>query len=328
MAPTVRPTQKRRGTVPRPVLIVSIIVLMATVAFLPVILNGFPKGADIKHHYRWSFFFLQAIKNGYLYPRWLPEINRGYGSPVTLYYPPLSLYASAIFGSLFDTLNSISLSCWLALVFSGLAMYRLSRVLLSSAQSLLAAGLYILAPYHTFDLYRGNSIAEYWSFAWIPLVFYATHRIASTRDLRPVVFLAFSYALLLLTDLPVSFAITLILPVFLIALSLKPSVWIRVGGCLALGGGMSAVFLSSVLFERGYVDQSPLLAEGYERSFLFERLRQVLHTNLLSRAAYRGYAGYFLEAELVAVALLLLWLLSVLLAWRGTRMEPGPRRHL
>src|SRR6266849_2666276 len=110
--------QQSRKAAPRSLLIASIIVLVATVAFLPIFLNGFPKGADIKHHYRWSFFFLQAIKKGYLYPRWLAEINRGYGSPVTLYYPPLSLYASAVFGSITDTLTSISLACWLAMVFS------------------------------------------------------------------------------------------------------------------------------------------------------------------------------------------------------------------
>ena len=321
-------TQQIWKSVWRPLLVALIIVLIATAAFIPVFLNGFPKGADIKHHYRWSFFFLQAIKKGYLYPRWLAEINRGYGSPVTLYYPPLSLYASAVFGSITDTLTSISLACWLALVFSGFAMYRFSRALLSTGQSLLASILYMLAPYHTFDLYRGNSIAEYWSFAWVPFVFYSAHRIASTRDWRPVVYLAFSYALLLLTDLPVSFAITLILPVFLIILTRKPRDWIRVGAGLALGAGISAVFLFSALFERGYVDPSPLLTEGYEQTFMFERLRQVLHTNLLSRAAYRGYAGYLLEAELVGFGLLLLLFVSAVLVWTAKWIEPGPRRKL
>src|SRR5690349_17740175 len=122
MAATSPAAQQIWKTVWRPLLVALIIVLIATAAFIPVFLNGFPKGADIKHHYRWSFFFLQAIKKGNLYPRWLAEINRGYGSPVTLYYPPLSLYASAVFGSITDTLTSISLACWLALVFSGFAM--------------------------------------------------------------------------------------------------------------------------------------------------------------------------------------------------------------
>src|SRR5262249_14118341 len=51
-------------------------------------------------------------------------------------------------------------------------------------------------------------------------------------------------------------------------------------------------------------------------------------SNLLSRAAYRGYEGYLLEAELVGLGLVLLLLVSALLVWRAKWIEPGPRRKL
>ena len=138
-----------------------IILGAGSLAFVPILINGFPRGADVEHHYRWSFFFFNALKAGYLYPRWLTDLNHGYGSPVAVYYPPLTFYVSAFFNLISgDTLIALSLSCWLGMVLSGYAMYRFSRNLLSSRLSLLAALFYMLAPYHIFDLYRGNSISE------------------------------------------------------------------------------------------------------------------------------------------------------------------------
>src|SRR5262249_19752121 len=74
-------------------LIVSLLILAAaTIVVLPIFLSGFPRGSDIGFHLRWNTWFAEELRQGNLYPRWLSAANRGYGSPVTLYYPPLQFY--------------------------------------------------------------------------------------------------------------------------------------------------------------------------------------------------------------------------------------------
>src|SRR4030095_8910698 len=95
---------------------------------LPIFIGGFPLGADIRHHYRWSFYFYEALQEGSIYPRWLAGVNRGYGSPVMFYYPPRQFYVFAAFRFLVrDPLLAIMLSCWLGLAMSGSTMYIFAR---------------------------------------------------------------------------------------------------------------------------------------------------------------------------------------------------------
>jgi hypothetical protein len=313
-----------------PHLVVAIIIITAaSAALLPVLLNGFPNGPDIQHHYRWSLQFSQALRQGYLYPRWFADANNGYGSPAAIYYPPLSFYVSAVCNVLTrDILNSISLACWLAAVLSGFTMYRFSRDLLPVRWSLLASILYMWAPYHMFDLYRGNSIAEYWCFVWIPLILHSVYKIASAEDRSNVPALAISYALLLLTDVPVSLMVSLSVPVFFFLLARKRGALGRLLGGLTLGLAMSAIFTSSVLLERGYIKSGGLLVKSYQQTFLFERLLAVLRINPFSRADYRGHEGYLLEAEAAAVCLLLIWALGSAIIFRRGAFESRERLKL
>src|SRR5262249_55227689 len=68
-----------------------------------------------------------------------------------------------------------------------------------------------------------------------------------------VPYLAISYALLCLTHLPLAFATTLMIPVYLGILTRNPRHFLRVGAGLVLGIGLSFFFLASVLLERQYV---------------------------------------------------------------------------
>src|SRR5713226_4094851 len=139
----------------------------ATVVLIPIFVRGFPVGTDAGFHFRWVSQFDEAWREpGVFYPRWLGSANNGQGSPVMLYYPPLTIFTAAILKLLVgDTLRALAVSCWVGLVASGLTIYLFSRSLLSSWASLFATLLYILAPYHLFDLYQASALAEFWSFA-------------------------------------------------------------------------------------------------------------------------------------------------------------------
>src|ERR1700730_7252324 len=79
--------------------LVSVLVLTAAaiILVLPIFLRGFLHGADIRTYTRWAYYFCDELREGVLYPRWLAGANRGYGSPVMFYYPPLTFYVVAAF---------------------------------------------------------------------------------------------------------------------------------------------------------------------------------------------------------------------------------------
>src|SRR5215472_16297551 len=140
-----------------------IIVVVAILAMIPVFKRGFPAGDDAGVHYRWATQFNEALgEKDVFYPRWLPSANNNRGNPTMLFYPPLPFYVTSFF-SLFtsDTLKALSLASLLALALSGLAMYALCRPMLPTALSLLAALLYLLAPYHLYDLCIGSALSEF-----------------------------------------------------------------------------------------------------------------------------------------------------------------------
>ena len=46
----------------------------------------------------WSDQFTALLKDGTLYPRWLPSSYDGLGAPIFYFYPPLAFYVTGFFG--------------------------------------------------------------------------------------------------------------------------------------------------------------------------------------------------------------------------------------
>jgi uncharacterized membrane protein len=283
---------------------------------LPVFVRGFPAGFDAVRHYRWTTHFIDALRDGAFYPRWLPAANDGQGSPVPLYYPPLPFYVAAAFSLVTgNTLHAMALSCWLALAVSGLTMYAFSRPVLSGGMSFAAAALYMIAPYHLLDLYQGSTVSEFWTFAWVPLLLAAVRRVSAGYSLQGVAWLAFGYAMLVLTHVPVTFLTTLTLPIYALLLTRNPRAFLRMTAGAALGAGIGAIFLIPVLFEIGYVKL--FFKFDYRDYFLFERVRAALTSTRFP--AESSLFSYSLDLDLVAVGLLALFLVSSLLIWMEWR---------
>lgn len=298
----------------RDLLIVLIIVVIATLLMLPIFIGGFPHGPDLRVHYRWSIYFYEALQEGFVYPRWLAGMNRGYGSPSMFYYAPLQFYVVAAFKTVVgDWLLAITLSCWLSLALSGVTMYVFTRPLVARWTALLAAVVYIASPHVFFDLYRVNTLSEFWTFVWIPLVLDAIRRIAGGEGWRAAAYLALSYGLLLFTHVPIPFIVTLTLPVYALILTRDKHKLIQMLAGLAVGVGLSAVFLVSVLFETKYVRIARVLEQSYADAFLFENLDVI--TGIFGSARYPHRAGYVREANLVVMAIALLFVLASVIIW-------------
>jgi hypothetical protein len=74
---------------------------------------------DALIHYRWSYQYIEALRQGFVPPRWAPLENGGVGAPVFLYYPPV-FYLLAVPFDL--AIGNLALALRLAVVLAGLGL--------------------------------------------------------------------------------------------------------------------------------------------------------------------------------------------------------------
>ena len=79
----------------RPFLLIVLVSIAVTLpAFLPTVLLH---GHDSRFHILWQHHFADQLWRGSWYPRWLPGMNDGFGSPTFFLYPPLAHLVAAAF---------------------------------------------------------------------------------------------------------------------------------------------------------------------------------------------------------------------------------------
>lgn len=235
-----------------------VIVLVATLVMVPALLAGAMRnGIDSIFHARWMQAFSKQFWDGELYPRWLMDLNDGFGSPAFFIYPPFSQFVTALLHPLLPDPSAAALllgiSAWLAIVLSGVSCLLWLRHALSHwhAAALIGALTYMLAPYHLYvDVYQRGAIAEVWAFVWPPLSLLQLHRLDRFQP-RLLVWLALSLAGLLITHAP---AVLILFPAyFLYAVALdwqdrrvSRTAWLVVAcglGCLLAGWYLGTALL-------------------------------------------------------------------------------------
>ena len=187
----------------------------------------------------WADQFSAQLRDGTLYPRWLPESHNGLGAPVFYFYPPLAFYLAGTLSLLgLSTYWSVIATFGAAMAGSGIAMlYWLKHW---TRRPLAGALLYIAAPYHIVDFYSRGALAEYCAYAILPLVALGIRRAARRRQFE---MLAISYAALIMTHLPAALLTTLF---FIIPYCLFLTSRNREAFCQLLLGGLFGIGLASI----------------------------------------------------------------------------------
>ena len=181
------------------------IVGLAILLFLPACLFAPMLRDSFWIDWVWSDQFTAELAKGHLYPRWLPLSNGGQGAPSFYFYPPIAFYVSGFFGLLGLSTYQAILGCFaIALALSGYTMFAWLR---GTPHPLLGALLFMAAPFHIFDFYSRGAQAEFLGIALLPLVALGLRR---ASEYRPTL-LAFSYAALILTHLPLALLTSLFL---------------------------------------------------------------------------------------------------------------------
>jgi hypothetical protein len=222
---------------PRGLKIHGAIVGLALLIFVPALFFAPMLRDSFWIDWVWSDQFTAELAKGHLYPRWLPLSNGGQGSPAFYFYPPIAFYVSGVLGLIGLSTYHAILACFaIALTLSGYTMFAWLR---DTPHPLLGALIFMAAPYHVFDFYSRGAQAEFLAIAILPLVALGLRR---ARESRPML-LAYSYAALILTHLPLAVLTSL----FLIG---PYCLWKgprRLLVPLALGIAMGAIFLVPAL---------------------------------------------------------------------------------
>src|SRR5579863_8666604 len=162
-----------------------IIIVVAAVLCLPFLFVGLPTGYDARTHMMYQYYFSRQFWGGDLYPRWLAEANKGYGSPIFLVQYPLPYFITALLRPILSfpptatrESRELGVYCFLVLAAAGLSAWLWFRDRCTPVASTIAAVVYISLPYTIGQaLYARVAIGELTTFVWMPLMFALCDRV-------------------------------------------------------------------------------------------------------------------------------------------------------
>lgn len=212
---------------------------------------------DLPNHLAFSKQFDRVFRSGVVYPRWLPDINNGYGVATMIFYPPGVHYLALVFHALIgDWMNAYFAMSAIGLILSGLSFYGLARVFFGRPASTVAALFYMLAPFHLFNLYFQGAVPQFIGYAFMPSAVYFAYRLG-THGRRVIDYagLGLVYGLYLLTHLPVSYLFTYALALYALLWAVRErNIWItvRIAAGMSLGLLLSAIYWLPAALESKY----------------------------------------------------------------------------
>jgi hypothetical protein len=206
----------------------------------------------------WAWQFKEALKEGIIYPRWMPLNFWGYGSPTFLLYPPLAYYLVALINVFTDSviaaMNVIKFS---SLFLSGVGIYFLVKEFYSARVALLSAVFCIILPYNIALMYIFGSFAAMVSCLWFSPILLFIHKFFKSGEYKFLIFSGACYGGLLLTHLINAYMFTFVIAAFVICLAVikkRPVIIGLIPVILLTGFSLSAAYILPVIFEKKFVD--------------------------------------------------------------------------
>ncbi|MDQ2855818.1 MAG: 6-pyruvoyl-tetrahydropterin synthase-related protein, partial [Acidobacteriota bacterium] len=273
---------------------ILIVALVGVAIMVPIMVWGIPSGGDLANHYRFALPFYDSIRGGRLYPGWLAESNYGFGDARFRFYPPGLYYLLALFKLVTGWYWSSMVALTGLTVLGGLGTYFWARGSYPVKVAMWAGMLYTIAPYHLNELYQASLLSEYAACAVLPFVFAFVERICRRQRTGDIAGLAASYALLVLTHLPLTVIGSLSVLVYVIFLLRRKGLW-SILAQLTIGGGLglaaSAFFWTTMLAELPWIKGNSAhqnIYYDYRANFLFSpgalTNRNTWYANLLALA--------------------------------------------
>jgi uncharacterized membrane protein len=151
--------------------------LLPLFAVMPLLTHaGLPNTADGPVHLMRQVELNEAWKQGNFYPRWGTDLALGHGMPIFSYAPPLLYQLTQIFHLSGLPLDASMKAVLVAdfLLYS-LGMFLFTRRIFGTGPALLAAAVYVYAPYRLREAYIQGNYGQFSGLAFYPLIFWAFH---------------------------------------------------------------------------------------------------------------------------------------------------------
>ncbi|MCL4295221.1 MAG: hypothetical protein KJ077_05815 [Anaerolineae bacterium] len=310
-----------------------LILALSLFAWVPLLTPAYFFNA---HDARHSVFFLvefdQTFRDGFWYPRWSPDFAFGYGYPLFNLYAPLAFYAAEVLHLLgLGFTTAIKTMYVLATIGAGVGMYGFAQRLFGPRAGLLAAVVYMYAPFHLVEIFVRSAYAEFVALAIIPFVFWAFTELVLASSLLRVALAGLSYGLLALTHHTIFFTFSPFLMTYLLTLilikarvRLKPLMAhsVYTAGAGLLGLALAAVYLIPVIAETRYIKVEQWTSGSYNYLQHF-----VYFAQFFSPEWGYGYAGvgladdFSFQLGIVVIALTFFALVRLI-------SRPFPRRSV
>ena len=239
--------------------------LLAVPACWPLADKGLTASFDGATHLLRLGALQRAVSEGVILPRWLPDMQLGYGYPVFNFYPA-GAYFVALLPTFFGATPywAYALGFVFVLVLAGLGAMLLARDLLRVASpwpALVAGVAYMYAPYLLINVYIRGSLPEALAQALLPWVLWSARRVLTRpRPTGYVLVVALTLGGLALTH---SLTLMLFVPYLAIYVAViwwtnghaRPSLRWMLGALLA-AMGISAFFWLPMLFDRQFLSDA------------------------------------------------------------------------
>ena len=171
---------------------------------LPTVFGGVYQGVDLSQHVQFSNTIYNSILAGDFYPAWAANENLGYGGVGVRFYPPLTPFLFAAAAIVTGNWHLATCLVFFLFTFAGAVGVYLwaAEFFAAKSESILAAAIFTVMPYHLYQIQNGSQFAEFAGCAVIPFAFLFVTRICRRGHLADVLGLAVSFAVLILTHLP------------------------------------------------------------------------------------------------------------------------------
>jgi uncharacterized membrane protein len=216
--------------------------------------------------------FDKVLRSGAVYPRWLPDVNYGYGNAWPNFYQPGFYYLSSLVHAVTDNwIDTLFIITALGLVASGLALFVLARAFFGKPASAIAATVYALLPYHLLDVFVRGAIPEYLSFVLLPLILYFFYRLGSESEPRYYAGLGVCYGACLMIHIPIAYLLSYILVVYALVWAARQRDWrivVRIGLGMSVGVLLSAIYWMPAIAEIKYAVETVTTLFRYDKNYI------------------------------------------------------------
>src|ERR1700722_15667116 len=228
---------------------------------------------------------------GQLPPRLAQDLGFGYDYPLFNFYPSFVYYVGEVFHLFgFSYITSTKLMIGLGFILAAFFMYLFSKEYLGRIGGVVASIAYTYTPYHSVDVYVRGALPEFWSFVFIPAVFWSIYKLTKTGRDRYIAVSAALVACFVLAHNLIAMMSSFFLGAFFLYLiwQSKKRLQLFLKICLSIGLGLcfSAYFWIPEYLEKQYTMVNLLTTQLADYHLYFVCIKQFVFSPW-------GYSGSF-----------------------------------